>query len=436
MPKFLTTVLAILCLSAPFIANAAGPENEDFPPFPLPLEDYNHAEDAKASELGVEELGIWDTLVIRAEAEPINLVVTLLFLGAIVHTFMAGKFMAIAHRLEEKHAAAMDKNSEHYVDGKSSVSFKATVFHFLGEVEAIFGIWVLPLFLVIALWPGLGFQTAVHYIDVQDYTEPVFVVVIMAIASSRPILQLARDALSIVAGIGKRSPAAWWLSILTIAPVLGSFITEPAAMTIAALLLGQQFYKYKPAPVFAYATLGLLFVNVSVGGTLTHFAAPPVLMVATGWEWNIQHMLTTFGWRAILGIIVSNTIYFAVFRKHFATLVNNAPSPVPTQEAEPEEAAVPAWIVAVHVGFVAWTVFTLHHPPLFVGGLPRFHRLYRWHLPLPVPDQAARPDARGLLPRRVEDPRRSSGLVDCARSRESGAAPALHRLNLADRGQR
>ncbi|MBC2594055.1 putative Na+/H+ antiporter [Ruficoccus amylovorans] len=368
MPRFFPTILACLCLCLPFFAHAAGDSHADLPPFPLPLEDYRQAEEQKAAQEGVEELGLWETLVLRAEAEPINLVVTALFLGAIIHTFLAGKFMSIAHRLEEEHAAASDEDSEHYVDGKSSVSFKATVFHFLGEVEAIFGIWVLPLFAVISFWPGLGFPSAVRYIDSQDYTEPVFVVVIMAIASSRPILQLARDALSIVAGLGKRSPAAWWLSILTIAPVLGSFITEPAAMTIAALLLGQQFYKYKPAPLFAYATLGLLFVNVSVGGTLTHFAAPPVLMVATPWEWNLPHMLLTFGWRAVAGILISNTIYFLIFRKHFATLVSNASVPVPDAEAEPEEAPVPGWIVAVHVGFVAWTVMTLHHPPLFVGG--------------------------------------------------------------------
>ena len=74
---------------------------------------------------------------------------------------------------------------------------------------------------------------------------------------------------------------------MTIAPILGSFITEPAAMTIGALLLAKKIYKHKPKATFAYATLGLLFVNVSVGGTLTHFAAPPVLMVASTWSWDM-----------------------------------------------------------------------------------------------------------------------------------------------------
>ena len=68
--------------------------------------------------------------------------------------------------------------------------------------------------------------------------------------------------------------------------MLGSFITEPAAMTICALLLARQFYDLEPSPRLRIATIGLLFVNVSIGGTLTHFAAPPVLMVARAWGWN------------------------------------------------------------------------------------------------------------------------------------------------------
>ena len=102
----------------------------------------------------------------------------------------------------------------------------------------------------------------------------------MTIAASRPVLGLAERLMRSAAKLGNETPAAWWFSILTIGPVLGSFITEPAAMTISALLLARRFYRFEPSLRLRYATLGLLFVNVSVGGTLTHFAAPPVLMVA------------------------------------------------------------------------------------------------------------------------------------------------------------
>ena len=119
-----------------------------------------------------------------------------------------------------------------------------------------------------------------------NFTEPLFVVVIMTMLAGRPILKLSEQCLSVIAGLGNRSAAAWWVSILTLGPLLGSFITEPAAMTISALLLAKKFYACKPSPRLSYATLGLLFVNVSVGGMLTHFAAPPVLMVAGKWGWN------------------------------------------------------------------------------------------------------------------------------------------------------
>ena len=113
---------------------------------------------------------------------------------------------------------------------------------------------------------------------------------------------------------------AWWFTILTLGPVLGSLITEPAAMTISALMLAHKLYDLQPSEKFKYATIGLLFVNISVGGTLTHFAAPPVLMVAGPWGWGIGHMAANFGWKALLGIIISNAVYFFIFRKEFQIL--------------------------------------------------------------------------------------------------------------------
>src|SRR5262249_12985849 len=140
------------------------------------------------------------------------------------------------------------------------------------------------------------------------------------------------------------------------------FITEPAAMTISALLLADKFYRREPPPALAYATLGLLFVNVSVGGTLTQFAAPPVLMVSSHWNWDIGFMWTHFGWKAVLGIVTANTVFFVAFRRQFGGLGQSVPS---TSPARP---SVPLWITGVHIFFLFWTVFTSHSPALFVGG--------------------------------------------------------------------
>ena len=358
--------ITILFVVSSLSTSAASACKSDIP-FPTPLSDYIQIEAELAEELGIgaKDLGIFKILKLRASVDPINWIAAILFFGAIMHTFAAGPLMKIAHKAELKHAELIKNNNQKYVSGKDPVSFKATLFHFLGEIEAIFGIWVLPLILLITFVHGWDHTT--NYIDSRNYIEPMFVVIIMAIASSRPVVAFAETALSSIAKIGRRTPAAWWLSILIVAPLLGSFITEPAAMTIAALLLGHQFYCYNPATNFKYATLGLLFVNISVGGTLTHFAAPPVLMVASKWEWNMPFMFTNFGWRAIIGILFATVVYFFIFRKHFDELKEKAEFES-AKEAQEKEEPVPSWIISVHLIFLAWTVFTLHHPPLFIGG--------------------------------------------------------------------
>ena len=351
-------------------AGGASKSNDDAP-FPVKLSYYSELESDFAAEqsLDKKDISLWERLQLRASVDPVNLIASFLFFGAILHTFAAGYFMKLSHRLEDQHRAELCNNSFCYVDGKSPVNFKAKLFHFLGEVEAIFGIWILPLLLVITFYHG--WSTAANYIDSRNFTEPLFVVVIMAIAASRPVITFSEKALSCFARLGKYSVAAWWVSILVVAPLLGSFITEPAAMTISALLLGQQFYQYKPSEIFKYATIGLLFVNISVGGTLTHFAAPPVLMVATKWEWNVPFMLSHFGWRAFLGIIFATALYYVIFRNEFKQLEDNRKN-VADSELQDSVVSTPSWIIGVHLSFLAWTVFTLHHPALFIGGFLMF----------------------------------------------------------------
>ena len=142
----------------------------------------------------------------------------------------------------------------------------------MGEVEAVFGIWLVPLFIVIVLMKG--WPTLVGYITSLNPAEPVFVVVIMAIASSRPILRLTESWLAKLAALGGSTPGAWWLSILTLGPLLGSFITEPAAMTICALLLRQKFYALKPGKNALLRHPGA-FICQYFGGRNTHpFCCP------------------------------------------------------------------------------------------------------------------------------------------------------------------
>jgi len=327
--------------------------------FPRALEDYP----ASANP------GLGGILAERVRAEPFNLVATLLFVLAIVHTFLAPRFLQLSHRLEEAHRRRL--SSRGYVPGvagqRAKVSFAAELFHFLGEIEAVFGIWVIPLVMAITAFKGWG--KAHDYLGHGlNFTEPLFVVVIMTIAASRPILQCVEWVMARVAALGNRSTAAWWLSILTVGPILGSFITEPAAMTIAALLLGQKFYAKGPSSKLAYATLGLLFVDISVGGTLTHFAAPPVLMVAAKWGWGLRHMFDEFGWKAVVGILLANGLVFMGFRGEFQRLAGPGAASTAGDTSAAASDPVPLWIVGIHLLFLAWTVLNNHYPVWFIGG--------------------------------------------------------------------
>jgi hypothetical protein len=273
--------------------------------FPLRLESY-----------GDDDFeGIVAKLRNRIEIEPFNLIAALIFLCAIIHTFMASKFMSISNSRRHAHAEKIRAGEAR----EGSADILSDVMYFLGEVEVVFGLWVVPLVTAIVYfhdWPSV-----LHYIDGGvNLTEAAFVVVIMVLASTRPILRLAGSLMTKVAKLFGGSLAALWFTILTFGPLLGSLITEPAAMTISAMLLSHKFYGLGPSRRFMYATLGLLFVNVSVGGTLTHFAAPPVLMVAGPWGWDMVFMLTSFGWKAVVGILIGNGLYFFAFRKEFTEL--------------------------------------------------------------------------------------------------------------------
>ncbi len=300
------------------------------------------------------------TLSLRAHQEPFLLVASIIFFLAICHTFLAAPITRIAHKAQSAHAKS--------VRTKGDVSFKATMLHFLGEVEAIFGIWVLVLIAAMAGFYDLA--TVKSYLAGVNFTEPLFVVVIMSLASTRPILQFAESCLRRFAQLGKQTPAAWWLAIMIVAPLLGSLITEPGAMTIAAMLLAKKFYPLRPSPKFAYATLGLLFVSISVGGVLTNFAAPPVLMVAQKWGISSLEMLIHFGEKAVAAIFISSLIYYFVFRRELAEMAVRAGDHDGDGVGDliQKERPVPFFIIITHLAFMLWTVVFAHDPPLFIGG--------------------------------------------------------------------
>jgi hypothetical protein len=267
-----------------------------------------------------------------------ELLATILFGLAILHTFCIKRFA-------------------HWARQYPSGSVRENLLQFLAETEVVFGLWAATLFLGIAVLKG-SFEDAVQYIERLNFTEPKFVFVIMVVAATRPVVKLAETLISRVARlIPARESVSFYIAALFLGPLLGSLITEPAAMTLLALLLKRRYFDRGISLKLAYATLGLLFVNVSIGGTLTHFAAPPVLMVAEKWHWDMAFMFLHFGWRAAAACGVSTAIVACLFWKELNLL---------NVERKVDE-RIPFWLTGMHVAFLALVVAFAHHPDVFFG---------------------------------------------------------------------
>jgi len=267
--------------------------------------------------------------------DTLQIVAAAMFALAVVHTFSTRVFERIAE-LRPRHAG---------------------FWHLLGEVEAVFGLWAMALIVVMMMLSGRS--AATEYLDSRNFTEPMFVFAIMVIAASRPILELAERWVGALSAVMPTSrPLSLYFVILALVPLLGSLITEPAAMTLAALLLRERFFVRGLSARAKYATLGVLFVNVSIGGTLTHFAAPPVLMVAAKWNWDTSFMLAAFGWKAALAVLINALGATLYARGELARLGDTGPAP---------RRKTPFPVTTAHLFFLVAVVAFSHHPAAFMG---------------------------------------------------------------------
>jgi hypothetical protein len=267
----------------------------------------------------------------------VQVIAAVIFAVALVHTFAAKQFERLARRYP-RHAG---------------------LFHLLGEVEVVFGFWAIVLVVAMGLTSGGG--SALAYAESRNYTEPLFVFVVMVVAASRPVLMTVMQAVRMAAHVMPvPTPLATaWLGLAAV-PLLGCVVTEPAAMTIAALMLAPQIFRPEVPEWVKYLALGVLFVNVSIGGTLTSYAAPPVLMVASTWQWDSAFMFATFGWKSALAVVINATICAFVLRQHV----------IPTSEQTRDagvDPPVPCTVVAVHLALLTGVVLLAHHPVAFLG---------------------------------------------------------------------
>jgi len=267
--------------------------------------------------------------------QTIEVIAAVLFAIAIVHTFSTKFFEHLAHT-QPRHAG---------------------IWHLLDEVEIVFGVWAMVLMVV--MFAANGKQEATDYLDSRNFTEPMFVFAIMVIAASRPVLDFAG---ALVRGIVRymplARPSATYFVVLAFVPLLGSFITEPAAMTLAALMIRDTVFAQPTSTRFRYVTLGVLFVNISIGGTLTPFAAPPVLMVAATWNWDTWFMITNFGWKAAVAVVINAGMAVLIFRRELSSIGT---------DASPSRQKAPLPLLLIHLGILTGVVVFAHHPTVFIA---------------------------------------------------------------------
>lgn len=268
----------------------------------------------------------------------IEVIATVIFGVALIHTFAASQFQHLAHT-HPRHSG---------------------LFHLLGEVEVVFGVWAAILILVMAFVSRP--EQAIAYLDSRNYAEPLLVFVLMVMAASRPLVEAARAINNSLASLLPLQPlTARFVVTMSFIPLMGSFITEPAAMTLAALLMRDQFLRHDLPERFKYAIIGVLFVNVSIGGTLTPFAAPPVLMVAAKWDWDIAFMISQIGWRALIAVIFNAIALTIIGRKALQAM------PFTNESSENDPQKIPLSVTLIHASFLAAAVTFHHHPVVFMG---------------------------------------------------------------------
>ncbi|OCL85420.1 putative Na+/H+ antiporter [Arcobacter porcinus] len=266
----------------------------------------------------------------------LQIIAAIIFALAIIHIFSVKYFEHLAHR-SERHSG---------------------LFHLLGEIEVVFGIWAM--ILVIFMFAFMGKTKTMDYVNSRNYVETMFVFVIMVIAATRPILHTVVWLVKKLSNMLPRKGATgFYFVVMCVVPLLGSLITEPAAMTLAALILSDKLFSQGISNKLKYLTLGALFINISVGGTLTNFAAPPILMVAGTWDWSSTFMLTTFGWKAMIAIVINTSLIIIVFYKELSNIN------IRTTVSEKEK--IPKVIVITHFVFLFLVIYFGHYPAFFLS---------------------------------------------------------------------
>lgn len=238
----------------------------------------------------------------------------LLFFCSILHTFLTPWLFRQCQRYQHKKMVFPERWKKYL--------WLSEFYRLVSRVELVFVLWAAPLFLWFLY--SEGYRVTMSYFNSRNYVFSLFIVIMLILLESRPIVYFSERVFSNIAKIGKQSPRCWWWTLMIASPLSSILLKETGAMIIAATLLVRNFYKFSPTPRFAYATMGLLFANISIGGLTSALSSRALFIILPSVKWGNSFILQYFCWKAIIAILLSTTIYYLIFRKEF----NNFPKVV------------------------------------------------------------------------------------------------------------
>lgn len=265
----------------------------------------------------------------------------IIFALAIVHTFLTPKLFFISQQFKNKQLIYPEASKKYYMISE--------ILSTLSRVELVFFFWPIVLFCLFFFLEGPKLTFA--YFEARNYSFPLYVIMMVILVNSKPIIFFADRVLTFIAGLGKSTPRAWWWTLLIGAPFMSCLVKETGAMIIAATMLSKKIYNLMPSRSFRYATMGLLFSNISIGGILTPMSSRSLFLVQPTLKWKPSFIFENFSWKALIAIIISTTTYFLIFRKEFQKF------PEQTASRLEKKTVLPFWLVLVHIVFIVVVIY-------------------------------------------------------------------------------
>ncbi|WP_348663117.1 putative Na+/H+ antiporter [Chlamydia vaughanii] len=275
----------------------------------------------------------------------------ILFFCSILHTFLTPWLYSQCQLCQHKKMIFPERWKKYL--------WLSEFYRLVSRVELVFVLWAAPLFLWFLY--SEGYKVTMGYFNSRNYVFSLFIVIMLILLESRPIVYFSERIFSNIAKIGRQSPRCWWWTLMIACPLSSIFLKETGAMIIAATLLARNFYKFSPSPRFAYATMGLLFSNISIGGLTSGLSSRALFIILPSVRWGNSFILKYFCWKSIIAMLISTTIYYLIFRKEF----DNFPKVVTNPSMMNER--VPKWIICVHIILVGSVIFARSIPLLMAA---------------------------------------------------------------------